>query len=221
MIAIDSAVVSLEWAATHTPLADHEPEHYLREERGQIIASDLDKKNSTVIGKFGLIYVDVENALNDAMSLYDVFDSDERTLEYYEAMYEMNGELKPRLTKLLKDDYFYDTNVLILDRLEVLPAYRGNDLGLTVMRQMIQRRGAGSAVVAIKPFPLQFEHKRKADDEWRQQLCLASLHGDARSATAKLTRYYARLGFVRLPETAFMFLSRAWRLPKSGVLLST
>ena len=57
-----------------------------------------------------------------------------------------------------------DYNLLILDRLEIIiPQYRGKKLGLTILHHMIERFSAGASIVAMKPFPLQFEPMKDKD----------------------------------------------------------
>jgi len=105
--------------------------------------------------------------------------------------------------------------VLILDRLEILPKFRGKCAGLAVMAEMIRRFSPGAALVAIKPFPLQFEPAPSSDDEkkWRRDLGLAELPEGKRIATKKLFDYYSRLGFLRLGRTPFMVRGSGRPLP--------
>jgi hypothetical protein len=42
-------------------------------------------------------------------------------------------------------------------QMEIFPQYRGQQLGLKYVRAAITRFGIGCQLVAIKPFPLQFE----------------------------------------------------------------
>ena len=62
-----------------------------------------------------------------------------------------------RLHNLLGNE-IENFNFLILDRVELLPKYRGDGVGLLVLRSLIERFGAEAGVVGMKPFPLQLEH---------------------------------------------------------------
>ena len=76
---------------------------------------------------------------------------------FHDAMFDSDTEdYSPSLIKLC-GELPLNSNVLILDRLEILPKYRGKKLGLAVIRHMIQRFGAGAGFVGLKAFPLQLE----------------------------------------------------------------
>lgn len=167
-----------------------------------------------IAGKFRAYYIDIVSAINDGtVSVFDVFDSRSCTLDYYSAIYENESfDINEKLLKALDCDPFFG-NVLIIDRLEILPAFRAHNLGLVTMRRLIQRFGAGASIAAIKPFPLQFEANKDIDDEWSQQLKLPAFDKNNRSATARLKKYYRKLGFVSLPSTPFMFLELERTLP--------
>lgn len=67
----------------------------------------------------------------------------------------------------------------------------------------------------MKPYPLQFEahflDERSAIE--RHRLALDRFQPDQRKATAKLRKYYSRLGFRTVPRTDYMVLSPEVRLP--------
>lgn len=174
-----------------------------------------DKDEREFVGKFRLYYVDVERAVNEGMPVFDMLDAHAHTVEYYEPIFGSNApEFSDRLTKLLHHDVL-GSNLLILDRLEILPEYRGKELGLSVMRHMMRRFSAGAAVVAIKPYPLQFEAGPSGEDEkkWRADFGLGQLPRDKRLATKTLCDYYSKLGFVRISRTPFMVRATAWPVP--------
>jgi hypothetical protein len=90
------------------------------------------------------------------------------------------------------------------------------------MRRLIQRFSAGAGVVAIKPFPLQFEQSIPAEDEsgWHAEMQLSSFRETERDSIRKLQNHYSRLGFVEMKGTPHMFLSTARRLPHVERLLT-
>jgi hypothetical protein len=83
------------------------------------------------------------------------------------------------------------------------------------MHHMMKRFGPGTALVAIKPFPLQFEHESSNEDnkKWRTELKLAQLPKNERLATKKLSEYYGKLGFRRIARTSYMVRTTEWVLP--------
>jgi hypothetical protein len=205
--------VLLEWDSADVCIVPDDPSDFIYETTGRVVARG--DGGRTLIGKFRLYYVDIGSAFNDKVSVHDVFDTYAQTFEIYEALFEADSiEPRERVQRLL--EYEVDgLNVLILDRLEILPAFRGSQLGLAVMRAIIQRFSAGVGLVAIKPFPLQFEHEPtdQGEREWRAELGLADLPRVQRVATAKLCAYYKKLGFLRLRGTPFMVRSVSTRFP--------
>ncbi|MES2024328.1 MAG: hypothetical protein V4448_02110 [Pseudomonadota bacterium] len=198
-----------------------EPDDFIYKSSGTIVASSsLD--DEIVVGKFRVYYVDIFSAVNEGtFSIFSIFDSYSETVDYYEAIYDLDSDdINEKLLKALKCDPFFG-NVLIIDRLEILPAFRSNNLGLFAMRRIIQRFGSGTSITAIKPFPLQFEwNKHHDDDGWTEQLALPVFDKNSRSATARLKKYYRKLGFVSLPSTPFMFLETELKLPSVDNLKS-
>ncbi len=90
------------------------------------------------------------------------------------------------------------------------------------MRRLIQRFSAGAGVVAIKPFPLQFEQSIPAEDSsgWHQEMQLSNFQETERDSIRKLRNHYSKLGFVEMQGTPHMFLSTAKRLPRIEMLLT-
>lgn len=114
------------------------------------------------------------------------------------------------------DGEIVENNLLILDRLELLPDIRGRGIGLKIIRHMINRFGAGAGLVGIKPFPLQLEGQltpEKNISVWRKQLNLDKYPQNESEATKKLRNYYSKVGFKDLPGTPYMVFSTAYRIP--------
>jgi hypothetical protein len=105
------------------------------------------------------------------------------------------GNFSAPVCKKLGEEMVLSRNMLILDRLEIRPQFRGQELGLRYMRAAITRFGMGCRIAAMKPFPLQFEDKVSE-----------STIADFRAATAKLKKYYARDGFEALRGSDLMIL---------------
>ena len=88
--------------------------------------------------------------------------------EYYEPIFDSNGyDFNDNLLETV-DDEVTGQNLLIIDRLEILPRYRGKKLSLLILNHMINRFSSGAAIIAMKPFPLQFE---AVMDEKKKKWC--------------------------------------------------
>lgn len=210
---IDLSVV-MTWSNESFVGDDGEPDDLIYEMSGDLVNID-DEDKRELVGKFRLFYVDVERADNEGIAIRDVLDAHSATTaEYYEALFDPDEEgFNDRILDLI-DDEVAGCNVLILDRLEILPKYRGRKLGLEVMRHMIRRFSSGTGIVSIKPFPLQGEVAATSEEtkKWRADLALDQLPTDQVVATRKLREYYSQIGFVSLDATPFMVRATAWQL---------
>jgi hypothetical protein len=83
-------------------------------------------------------------------------------------------------------------NMLLLDRLEILPPFRGQELGLRSTAAAITRFELGCRLVAARPLP-----HPQADDSGKPA---------GRTAKTRLRRYYAGAGFVPLARSDLMIL---------------
>lgn len=212
----------LEFDQGDTPLEEEDPSHYMYETTGKVIAlSEGDRR--MIAGRFRLYYVDVCAADNAGEPLFDIFDTLSTTIDYYPAIFQHPSEnYTEQVERLFGNEYVSYGNVLILDRLEILPRFRSLNLGLIVMRRLIERFGSGAALVAIKPFPLQCEVDGASgeDGTWRRKMQLQEFAKHSRIATAKLRRHYAKLGFRALRGTPFMLRLADMALPTPDALAS-
>ena len=136
------------------------------------------------------------------LSLLDVCDSHSaELLDYYETFLdEEEGFLEDLNLEMPYGD------LLIIHKIEVNPQFRGHQLGLLALLRTIKTFGEGCAMVAIKPFPLQFENKVTDKNQSKFE-----------AAQKKLRRYWAKLGFVRFEETDQYYLDLAYQLPKVNI----
>jgi len=108
-----------------------------------------------------------------------------------------------------------DRNLLILDRIELLPQFRGQRHGLSILYRCIQQFSHGYPIVVLKCFPLQFEAGGKSDelDARLSTMKMDMFCANQRKGTAKLKRHYRRLGFKSIGRSDFMFLNPAHHSP--------
>jgi hypothetical protein len=204
--------VFLEFDSGETSLEDEGPSRFLYPVTGEVVAVSKEQRR-WLAGRFSLYYVNVVAAVTAGASVAAVFESDVATSDYYRAMFSRGTpKASPRLQRVFDTKVRFG-NVLIMDRIEILPRFRSHNLGLHVMRRLFERFGTGVEMIAIKPFPLQSEDARLSGEKWRGRMKLATLEPDLRRATAKLRRHYKKLGFRAMKGTPFMFLRGQEPLP--------
>lgn len=210
---IDDYYMILKFDEDETMLVIGEPSDCVYVITGKVVG--LGENNRyTLAGKFKAFYLDADTAQAEGIPIFHIYDEQSETVDYFTAIYSVRrGEISfsDRLCRLLGDAPYWG-NVLILDRLEILPKFRKHNLGLLVMRRLIERYRAGVEIVAIKPFPLQAECLDSTP--WRKRLHLHKLDADSDRSRAKLRRHYAKLGFKHLRGTEFMFFFAGDALPR-------
>jgi len=178
-----------------------EEDDFVYDLSGEIILDPdgLVGSKETVIGKIHAERIDLGAAYDQKASVMEIFDSSSELYEVYVALFN------------LKTDGFLDAleletpfgDILVIHSIEVIPEYRGRNLGLLAMLQTIKTFGGGCVVAAIKPFPLQFTGKVTDDNE-----------AEFNRGQKKLRDHWKKLGFKRAMKTDFYYMDLTLRLPR-------
>ena len=188
---------------------------YLAEYNGEIfvtLESDDDDDTGHHAGTTRLFILNADAADHDDVDLCELLDRRPETAAFIPLIGEQPGSLSSDVYRLLREETVLSTNLLLLDRLELLTQFRGQELGLKFMKAAITRFGMGCRIAVLKPFPLQFEGKMgteyvgRGGQVVRQPPRDRTAAAKMRSATEKLKRYYARAGFVTLRGSELMIL---------------
>ncbi len=212
--------VSLNFDEREVLADDNEPSRFIHHHVGELRCWS-DREEDTTIGWFKAIYLDLDGAVEEQEPIFEVFDSQSTTLDYFNALYGTEGRFERAMDMAYGAfSWLWAPNLLILDRLEVLPAHRGKGIGLIALTGLIRALRPGAGLVAMKPFPLQCESRPNESNEVQRwnALALDSLPKDYYRAVAALRRYYKRLGFKRLPGTDLMIRAAQTKLPDVRVL---
>jgi hypothetical protein len=177
---------------------------------GTITCLHKKRDDETEAGKLRLFYLDMAATLETNISIFDLFDIRAETEPFYSALLDFETEnFKPDLEQIL-GEYILDLNLLIIDRLEILPEFRGNNIGLECLRRCLQQYARGCGVVALKCFPLQFEGPGLGDPGWRRKMQLGKLSKDEKRSLAKLKKYYDSLGTRRQKSPSWIHPHLKW-----------
>ena len=171
----------------------------------EVTVTCLNKKgNERIIGKVRLFYLDLDAVFDTNDSLHDLFDIRSETAPFYSALIDYEtGDFKPNSEKVL-GEYICDSNLLIVDRLEILPEFRGKKIGLASLVWCLRQYAHACGVVALKCFPLQFECAEMGEPAWRRRMEFGKLSRDHKRSLAKLKKYYGSAGFKILPRGDIM-----------------
>ena len=193
------------------PLDLEDPSDYVTILDGLIYYSPENNEGNEheeIIGAIRMIFIDANSAVENELSLFDVYDCSAETLEFFESFINHDDEeFTKELTDFLESEFIFSgNNVLIIDRIGICPEYRGNNLGLIVLRNLIQRFSKGVSVVAIKPAPFEFttKHIKQNYIDWQ----CSEINKDSIEAT-RLGDYYQKLGFTKINNSAYLVLGNA------------
>lgn len=196
--------LALTWSGESPVFDSLEADDFVYETCGRILDAE-NEKNPTLVGTFKTLYVDAERAADTGCSLFNLQDSHDAVSSACAAVLEEGGWSLNDCTIGLLGDKPISLNILVIDRLKLLPDFRGKGLGLKVLSHIIHRFGQGAALAAIKPFPLQFvgaEDKEPPEHDPAMQY--GSFKTDKKSSIEALCRYYERAGFRPVPDTGIM-----------------
>ena len=186
-------------------MVDEGTDNYLIEVNGAILASGDDAEN-ILAGKPRLFYADIEEASRAGYDLSLILDVRAETSPFIQLFDPKTREFKESVRRIADDPT--TPNLMILDRIEILPAFRGKGLGPASLYRSIQQYGHGCGLIALKCFPLQFEAARRSGpDEWDQKMGTAEMGRNRRACRIKLETYYSRLGFERVTRTELMVMN--------------
>ena len=106
-------------------------------------------------GKCKFIHVDIETS--DETPNY-ILDAVSETSPFVALYNPIAHDFSDQLTSAIEDGCEYiSRNLLVIDRLEVLPEYRGCGLARVMLEDAIRLFSRRIDIVALKAFPLQFE----------------------------------------------------------------
>lgn len=153
--------------------------------------------------------VDINSAIAAGINPEWLLDIRTDTAHYMFSIYNKSGQMFNNRIQRLFDRTIFNTNLLIIDRIEVLPKHRGKDLLTQILDDGIRHFGGKTHLAVLKAFPLQFE-VQDIDDEmsavlsWNKAPELDKFTQDENKAYRKLEKYYRRHGFVRITQCGVM-----------------
>lgn len=206
--------VGIEGERLHdaAPIGEFGPEDFIHEVNGDVCVFDYGGGTKRVIGRFLAKTIDIDGAIAEGVAVFDVFDHSASLIGYYDLYGDFNFKDKV-LEALDCADEYLASGLLIIDRVELKPEYRGYGYGLEAMKAIISRLRMGAGLVAIKVFPLQFEGNARDDEDVFRGRGLDKYRGSEATCKKRLREHYGRLGFKQIPRTPYMCLPLISPLP--------
>ncbi len=184
--------VQVEFKLSASLPEDPIEEDFLHEISGQILARCDDDEDGEEAGTFHASLVQFNEAMKAGIDTLRIGDGiSGEVAEYWECLFDMNtGHLKPDIR------VEYETvgcNLLIIDFIEVYPKFRGHGIGSAGVQKIVDVFGAGCALVAGTPYPLQFTPAFTSDPDKLEKL--QAPESSRKEAIRKLQEYWSRAGF--------------------------
>ena len=172
---------------------------YVRSINVKALKTNLESTDFEEIGRARFYLVYIAQARNAQEDLAEVFDEHEYTFRHAQEFYDFEGDdFREEIQKFYNYE-FVAPNVCILERLEILPKYRGLQIGKSLTADILFHFEDSCSLIILQPYPLQFEVKTREKDEWRENLKLNAFEQDENKAFDKLTKYYQSWGFDNIP----------------------
>ncbi len=161
---------------------------------------DESKDKIELAGKVKFRIIHGGAALNNGISIMEIMDIERDLIGNYGSIYE---EEHYDFVEELNDHYFglESLDLGIIERMEILPTYRGLGFGKLMIQDLYHRFSVGLFVVKV--FPLQLEagiKEKKRRNEWQQKMEYDNLETDYEKAHYTLLGYYQKLGFSIIPN---------------------
>ena len=167
-------------------------------------------EKSQLIGKGKISLFLVGLAQNEDFSLYQLFDSSQNGLDLGNLIFDWETEdMNEDFEDIISEALNY--NILYIDRIELLPQFRGLGLGKKIMKDIIFRFDNSCGLIALKAFPLQLEGSSVLgrDEKWSKKMKYDDLIQDEKIAKKQLYKFYKSLGFTQYFKTEYFYINPA------------
>ena len=219
--AIDYVRVTLRTDPEEIDVDDEEPSRFIFTTTGTIELRRLSPLHGDPpaedIGRFSVTVIDACGAVSESESIFEVFDSHQETMTYYEALYD-GDQWKPAVQRAVWGQFeHWAPNLLVVDYLLMDAHFRGYGYGLAALKTLLHRYRQGTNGLAmIEAVPAQYWYCPPQEQRYRVDL----LKGSQARATDKLRAHFERLGFKRVPRTPYLVLYTDCKLPGVDELVS-
>lgn len=165
------------------------------------------------IGEIHALLVHIEHR-NSEESAFDIIDMDTDTYSCcHHLIVPYGDDFSDELHACIEGlDIEIAPNILYLQKMHLLPDYRGRRIGLAVIHKTISTFARKCGVVVMKPYPGQFW--KKPELAATDPFMVNTAYIDKSQAIQKLAAYYSRLGFSPLAQTGLMVLDPYAPLPE-------
>lgn len=202
---MEDAQIRVEFKASQSLMIDC-PESYFNKYEYDVFLS-IDVEKEIFIGKGIAVLYLYGKAMDEGVDIIEAFDENHHN-GVYDILFDGNilagtKGLKREWDEIMLDSY--SLNILVSDRLEILPAYRHKGYG-NIVREIKRSFFSGCYFIEVlHSFPLQLEGFKNDENEWRAAQQYELMEQDSKKAFASLNRCYKKDGYKRYKRTEYFY----------------
>lgn len=186
---------------------------YIVETTGGVVTWNEEEEKEVLAGRFEALFLEVDMAGRKDVNLFSIIDcsmtiQDDVWLAFFS---ESNRKSDPDWSALEGD-------LLIINDVSILPAFRGRNLGLCVINRLMHLFGKGADLTVIRSTPPQFRKRFFYPEipQWWNLMKFDEFSKDEATATENLSKLYKKIGFMEIGG-GHPFLARPMDLPLEDV----
>ena len=194
----------------HSGTGELESGRYITEYNVDIYAhlfdENLEDLEPVLIGKARLMLLLLGLADDNKYSYGEIFDHSMTLSDLSGLIFDWEtGSLNEKFEDWACDSY--NSNILYIDQIEILPAYRNRGFGKKILKDILCRFSGCFGVMILQAFPLQFksEHALGIDKQWDILMEYDKMEQDKKIAPTRLDTFYKSLGFKKLYKDNYFF----------------
>ncbi|WMJ73989.1 hypothetical protein RCC89_12560 [Cytophagaceae bacterium ABcell3] len=180
-----------------TDSAVQEPSHFVNEYKIKIWLLDSSDQKVELVGKGRFSVLLFSLAEENGCPLFDIMDVNDHVLEMsaYLFSHEEESDYWEKIDNYYSEEPLIENlNIGFLERLELLPEYRGLGVGERVIQDIASRFYNSCGLIVAKAVPLQ-QSEYLLQTKWGKKLRLNNLSNDEETASYKLYNFFQKLGF--------------------------
>jgi ribosomal protein S18 acetylase RimI-like enzyme len=194
-------------------LYEAENYRYKQSTLGRIMLQDEQGNDLEEIGRLYIDKLLFGEGSNNDWGMFEIFDTEQYLMDLGCLIWdlEVNDYVEP-LNKFFEYD-IHQIDMLYVHTFEVLPAYRGMQIGEHALKDAYNNLSQGCGLMVVDCVPIQHTTWGAKDEEWHKKMRYELFEPDKEKAKDRLVQYLKRTGFYYLPEVSkdHMFLSTARR----------
>jgi len=189
-------------------LDDENPDRYVNNYEAEILVY----KPSGELIKIGRMYFStilINQIIDQNYNLFHVFDSSISILDFgLEFIDFENKEYNEHFMKYADKDMYLE-NICLITEYELIPAFRGKNLGSKILKDLYTRFGNGVGAIIVNSTPFQqtimnnIDEDQYEDDDFLKALTFEDAEYDEETAQLKIKAFFQRSGFKYLTNNYF------------------